>query len=198
MNTRRAPRPHQALGLGGRSRPGASRRCATGDRAAYPQDDDAPADRRKVGCASPEARSAHRHPASFARSSTAVSGSAGASANGLRPASRRPKDPVSGRGGPPPIRRPPRPGFGGSGLQAARCGHPRRPGPRLRGPSARYLRRPLRGPSAGLAPDPLLAGSQPTLWGHASRGPRQGLARGGSAPLRSPEARAPAEPVRDG
>ena len=87
VKTHPAPSPYQALGLGGRSRHGPSRRCATGDRAADPQDDDAPSDRRKVGCASPEARSAHRHPASFARSSTAVSGSAGASANGLRPAS---------------------------------------------------------------------------------------------------------------
>ena len=56
-----------------------------------------------------------------------------------------------------------------------------RPEPRLRGPAVRCLRRPLPRASAGLAPDPLLAGSQPTL------GITQGLARGAHPPFDPPE-----------
>ena len=67
------PNPYQALGLGGRSRPRPRGQCATGDRAARPQDVVLLADRRGPSCASPDGRSAHRHPMSFSRSSTALS-----------------------------------------------------------------------------------------------------------------------------
>ena len=74
--THLSPNPYQALGLGGRSRPRLRGQCATGDRAAQPQDVVAQADGRAPQCASPEARSAHRTPMSFARSGTAPSRSA--------------------------------------------------------------------------------------------------------------------------
>ena len=48
--------------------------------------------------------------------------------------------------------RPPQPGFGGPGPPGCRCGLPRRPGPRLRGPSAGCRRRPLRGRPPGWLP----------------------------------------------
>ena len=185
VKTHLRPNPYQALGRGGRSRHGPSRRCATGDRAADPQDDDAPADRRKVGCASPEARSAHRHPASFARSSTAVSGSAGASANGLRPAS--PPTEGSGLGTRRPSTYTP---SAPTGFRRTRPSRPPMwPSPTTRTSPSRTVR-PVSSAaasraSAGLAPDPLLAGSQPTLWGHASRVPGRGW-RGVIRPLRSP------------
>ncbi len=68
-----APNPYQALGLGGRSHHGPRGQCATGDRAALPQDVVAFTDRRGPRCASLEGRSAHRHPASIAHSRTVVS-----------------------------------------------------------------------------------------------------------------------------
>ena len=81
--------------------------------------------------------------------------------------------------------RPPQPSFGGSGPPSCRCGHFRRPGT-----GHRRTVRPVSSASASrasarLAPDPLSAGSQPTLWGHASRVPGRGWR--GTPPLRSPE-----------
>ena len=58
-----------------------------------------------------------------------------------------------------------------------------RPGPRISLASVE-TRRPNRSAEA-LAHHPLPVMSQPTLWGHASRGPRQGLA-GGCAPSDPP------------
>ena len=48
--------------------------------------------------------------------------------------------------------RPPQPGFGGPGPPGCRCGRPRRPGSRLRGPSAGCRRCPLRGRPPGWLP----------------------------------------------
>ena len=89
--------------------------CATVGRAVDPEDSAAPADKQRVWCASPGSRSAHRHPVSNARSSTVVSGSAGAS---------RPRLPHL-------VRRTPGSGLPGHGVQAVRRGRPRRPGSRL-------------------------------------------------------------------
>ncbi len=55
--------------------------CDPALRAAEPQHVAAPPDERVVRCASPEARSAHRPPTSFAQAGTAINGSAGAPAN---------------------------------------------------------------------------------------------------------------------
>ena len=71
------PNPYQALGLGGRSRHGPSRPCATAYRAAEPQDVAALQDKQDGRCASPEGQSVKRPPTSFAHSSAAVRRSAG-------------------------------------------------------------------------------------------------------------------------
>ena len=76
-------------------------------------------------CESPEGRSVNRPLASFSHSSTAVSGSAGASANALRLARLPSGGSGFGRGCLPSLRRPPRPGFAGTGSSSRRCGQPR-------------------------------------------------------------------------
>ena len=68
-----ASNPYQALGLGGRYRHGLSAPYATGERAGEAEDVAVPADKREGRCASPERRSAHRPPVSFARFGTALS-----------------------------------------------------------------------------------------------------------------------------
>ena len=65
-----------------------------------------------------------------------------------------------------------------------------RPGPRLRRPSAWRLRRGAWRAPAGLAPDLLVAGSQHTLRGHASRVPK-GAGEGAPPPFDPPEVCAP-------
>ncbi len=62
-------------------------RAAPADLPAQANDVGAPADTRRFPCASPKRRSAHRTPASFARSSTALSRSAGATVQSPPPAS---------------------------------------------------------------------------------------------------------------
>ena len=76
VKTHLRPNPYQPLGLGGRSRHGPDRSCATSHRGAGPQDVVAALDEQEIRRASLEARSAHRTPVSFARSGTVVSRSA--------------------------------------------------------------------------------------------------------------------------
>ena len=76
-------------------------------------------------CESPEGRSVNRPLASFSHSSTAVSGSAGASANALRLARLPSGGSGFGRGCLLSLRRPPRPSFAGTGSSSRRCGQPR-------------------------------------------------------------------------
>ena len=69
--------PHRALGEGGRYRHAPARSCATGNRAAGPQDVAVPLDRQDGRCASPEGQDVNRPPLSFSHSSPAVSRSVG-------------------------------------------------------------------------------------------------------------------------
>jgi len=68
-----APSPYRAFGEAGRSHHGPNRSCATGDRAAAPQDVAAPVDMREGRCESPEGQSVNRPSVSISHSSTVLS-----------------------------------------------------------------------------------------------------------------------------
>lgn len=73
MSFHLAPSPYQAFGEAGRSHHGPNRSCATGDRAAAPQDVAAPVDMREGRCESPEGQSVNRPSVSISHSSTVLS-----------------------------------------------------------------------------------------------------------------------------
>ena len=77
VKTHLRPNPYQALRTWGRSRHGPSRRCATGNPAAEPQDVAAPQDQQDCRCGSRAGQSVNRAPTSFSHSGAAVSRSAG-------------------------------------------------------------------------------------------------------------------------
>ena len=127
-----AAMPHRALGEGvapatapvAGAPPRTRRRCR--------QDVAVPADKQESRCESPEGRSVNRPRSSFSHCSAAWWGGRGLVGTRSGPTIRRPADPASAGGDPSPLRRLPRPGFGGPGPRKLHRGHPRRPGPCLR------------------------------------------------------------------